>query len=342
MTSAGFCTTCGAPRLAGARFCRVCGAALRAWAGGAAAPVPIAPVTVLPVNPPAPIRGLPLGTLLPLRAWFLGSDWRRGWIALFLVAALTPFVLVRAVGTDDDLHDASIGFSVYFALLWVVAIHNIVRPEPLPLALLAKVCGFTLVAGVAIALALERFLDADTDAVLTSVLTVGVPEELAKALPVFLFLYLGRTEWSVRTYLFVGALSGITFGAAEAVAYSELYTDVLALTGGAPGVVVQALWRLIAGGLFHGCMTGIVAFAIGLARRHPAMRVRLVTSGLLLAAVLHGVYNRWSGEWGGTLLACVIVFTFVGYVRSAEQIDEALRHNDAVTAPSQPVQPPPH
>lgn len=273
---------------------------------------------------PAPSRApLPLRQLLPL-AHVKDIDWRRPWVMLFLTAALAPFVLLRLAADGGDLHTAAVGFAAYFGLAWAVALYIIIRPGRLPWSLLVKVGAFTLVVGVWLAISLEEQLGADVSSWVPAVLTVGVPEEVAKALAVFLFLNLGRTHYSNRTYLFVGAFSGLVFGAVEAVHYSSLYGDILQSTSADPTIVVATLWRLLSDGLFHGAMAGITALFLGLARANRVVGTQLAVVGLALAAILHGTYDWSSSTWFGTAIAVVIVVTFLAYVRSADTIGSVL------------------
>jgi RsiW-degrading membrane proteinase PrsW (M82 family) len=313
------CPYCGAAMVADGRFCGDCGA-----------PVPSSavPVPQPQAQPPAPVRdtrpslgALRLEELLPVGAWWRAQGWRRGQDALFLAIAVAPFVVLQVTSDDSTVEGAAVGFAIYFAVLWLLAIRAMVRPEPLGWVVPAAIVGFTSVAGVALAIAVEEWLAADSDSLLSSILTVGLPEELAKALPVILLLRVGRGRWAPRTFLFAGAISGLAFGAAEAVTYTVAYSSALDLDDG--GLVVS-LWRLLCGSLFHGCMAGIVAFFVGLAAWYPGVRWHLVGFGLTIAGVLHGLYDYFSDGWGGTLLATVTVFAFVEYLRSEDHIGSRL------------------
>jgi hypothetical protein len=55
---------------------------------------------------------------------------------------------------------------------------------------------------------------------------------------------------------------------------------------------------------------------------------------LAFAAVLHGLYNNFASGWLGTAPAVLIVFVFVGYVATGDQIAaEFGEHADAVEEP---------
>jgi RsiW-degrading membrane proteinase PrsW (M82 family) len=264
---------------------------------------------------------LPFGEVLPLRAWVSEGGWLESRAALFLFMALTPFALLQATSDDADVERAAVGFAVYFAILWLIAIRELVQPEQLGWLVLSKISAFTAIAGIAIAVAVEEKLGASTDDAVASILTVGLPEEAAKALAIVIFLRAGRGRWTPRTYLYAGAVSGLAFGAAEAVTYTVHYASVLDLGDG--GLVVT-VWRLLCGGLFHACMAGIVAFFVGLGAWYRDLRYHLIGFGLLVAGVLHGLYNYLADGWAGAALAALTVFTFVGYVRTGDRIGERL------------------
>jgi RsiW-degrading membrane proteinase PrsW (M82 family) len=335
------CLSCGAGLVPDGRFCGECGAAV---VRPIASPGPL-PATVAAPWPSAPpptpdtplglfddlLRHLPVRELLPLhRSWFHGGL-RQGGAALFLLMALAPFVLLQITSDDTDVKRAAVGFAVYFAVLWLVAIRALVRPERLGWPAFVGIVAFTTVAGVAIAIAVEKQLDASTDTLLGSIVTIGLPEEVAKALAILVFIRISGRRWSPRTYLYAGAVSGLAFGAAEAVTYTTAYASWLHLGDG--GLAVS-LWRLLSDGLFHACMAGIVAFFIGLGAWYRTLRYQLVGFGLIVAGVLHGMYDHWSSGWGGAALAALIVVTFVGYVRSGDDIGARLEQHFSATVPT--------
>jgi RsiW-degrading membrane proteinase PrsW (M82 family) len=324
------CSGCGTGLVDGDRFCGDCGTAVALTWNAAPPAVALSPSGATPARRVASgvldgavhqLFRLPFRELLPLQTWANESGWRQGRAALFLLMALTPFVLLQATSEDTDVERAAIGFAAYFAVLWLIAIRELVQPDPLGWPLLTKVVVFTAVAGVAIAVAVEEQLGATTDDPFASIVTVGLPEEAAKALAIVIFLRASRGRWTPRTYLYAGAVSGLAFGAAEAATYTVAYATVLGLDDG--GLVVS-LWRLLSGGLFHACMAGIVAFFIGLGAWYRELRYHLLGFGLLVAGVLHGLYNYLADGWGGAALAALTVFTFVGYVRTGDKIGAQL------------------
>lgn len=353
------CATCGRAVAPIARFCTTCGAPLQsirpaqAPTGVATAtlpstrpptpPPPASPSPPAPLRrhgdllPPAPIGAapstaasplaLPVATLFPLRTWLGEQGWWRGRLGTFAVFALVPYLLLHLTAEDGDITRAAWGFSLYFGLGWLLAMYALIRPERQHRPTIGRVVVFTAIAGVAIAIALEHWL-APGDGMVDMTLGVGVPEEFAKALPVYLFVFLGRRTWTTRTYLFIGAVSGLTFGVTEAVMYTVMYDDVGVLVGESSTVI--SIWRLLTGGFFHACLAAITAYFIGLAFWFRQAAWPLVVGGLALTSVLHGAYNTLSNGWGGSLVAAAVVFVFLGYVRSGDAI--ALELNESRTA----------
>jgi RsiW-degrading membrane proteinase PrsW (M82 family) len=265
------------------------------------------------------VQSLPLASLIPLRAWFVDGQWRRGYLGLFLLFALSPFVLLQATAHDTDIHRVAWGFALYFAAAWLITMRALIRPERQSVWLLLRIAGFTTIVGVAVAIALEKAIQPDNHSLVQMVLGVGLPEELAKALAVYVFVFRSRNLSSMRAFLFAGAVSGLAFGVAEAVTYSSAYANAASDLNASQYTGVE-VWRLLTDSLFHACMAGITAFFLGLAVRHREQAWGLGLIGLVTAAVLHGAYDRFASGWGGAAIAALILFIFVGYVSAGEDV----------------------
>ena len=289
-------------------------------------PVPQAPQQLPPPPPPG---SLSLAELVPLRSWWQAAAWRRGWLGLFIACAIAPFILLQATQHDQDVRHAAWGFTIYYAVIWLVVIRALVKPEPVSIGRLAQVIVITGVLGVSVAITIERHLAADTHSLLKSILTVGFPEELAKAIPLLLVLLTTGNRIRPRTYLYLGAVSGLTFGAVESVAYTALYSDGIQQTGDT-NLVTGIIWRLLTDSIFHAAMAGIVGVFIGFAAILRRRQLLLIVTGLSVAAILHGTYDRTAGHWTGVIVAALVMFVFAGYVYSS----------DDIVAKSQPAWPP--
>lgn len=270
-----------------------------------------------------------LDVLLPLRAWWEGRAWTKGAPLLFLLFGGAPFVILQSIGPADSISKVAWSFSIYFAVMWALAMWAMIRPGRFDLTLVAKVAAASIVVGIPIAVGLERHLDGSSS-LLTNIYGIGLPEEIAKALPVFVLMYVmsPRRTYAPRVYMYIGAISGLAFGVAEAVNYSKSYAGSFDGSG-VSEFSVQLVWRLLCDGLVHACAAAVTCYFIGLADRNDRWRVQLIGFGLTITAVWHGFHDRWSDGYPEALIAIVVLFVFVGYVMSADaiesQVAEAIR-----------------
>lgn len=237
----------------------------------------------------------PVAVLVPLGTWLEEKPWNVTWARWFVVFAIAPFVLLQAAA-NLDLQNVAWAFGLYFAAMWLIVLTLVIRPKGVPAGTFVKIALFTAFIGTVLAVFLERLLASaffsDSDApggLLSNLAGVAVPEELVKLVPVYLLLYRGTAHVGPLTMAYAGAVSGLAFGAAEAVAYSADYTSA-ADAGYLQGddLVVAQVWRLVGGPLFHACLTGITAYFLGVAKHRHSVAHAVIITGLALSIVLHG------------------------------------------------------
>src|SRR6516225_9770700 len=182
-------------------------------------------------------------SLVPLRHWARDPA-LRSWPVLLLVAlvCVPPIALVMLNNpTEAKIRDIAWIFAIYFAVARLLLLGVIVRPQHVTRAMLATVAVVGVVTQAPTAIFLETKLHSNTSSLL-DVFTIGLPEELAKAIPIVVVAWLWRQYWPSQTprdYLFLGAVSGLVFGAAEVVHY---FTDVLgSISGHATGRDLQSI-----------------------------------------------------------------------------------------------------
>src|ERR1700753_1451101 len=210
--------------------------------------------------------------LVPLRHWARDPA-LRSWPVLLLIALVCVPAIALVMLTHPPpatVRDIAWIFAVYFAVAWLLLLGVIVRPQHVSRAMLAAGAVVGIVTPAAIAIWLETELHGGTISLL-DIFTTGAPEELAKAIPIVVVAWIWRRFWHTqapRDYLFLGAVSGLVFGAGEVVHY---FTDVLGhLSGNATGPDLQALtleyvWRFLTDPIDHACWAGITGYFIGLA-----------------------------------------------------------------------------
>ena len=319
-------------------------------------------ITLMPTHaqvPPAQRqRTGQVDDLLPLGDWIRHHSLRSWPVLLFLALICVPSIALVILGPNPSAstfdHVAWI-FAAYFAVAWLLLLGVIIRPEHVTRPTLVLVTVIALATQVPLAVTLEVDLHAETAGLGPSIWSVGLPEELAKAIPVLavalIYRRWGRHELTPKDYLFLGAVSGLAFGASEVVHYftvnglAEFYLTVqsalpsiqqLILTGhSAPDSVFAVLigpvryfvldfvWRFLTDPITHACWAGLTGYFIGLAAtgRHKWYTVSWI--GLVIAAILHGL-NDWSrvnGHWLWILVTIVSGILFLGYAKVGSRSD---------------------
>ena len=318
---------------------------------------------MMPTRAPAPVSPRPAGQvndLLPLGDWVRHHSLRSWPVLLFLTLICVPSIALVILGANPSAgtfdHVAWI-YAAYFALAWLLLLGVIIRPDHVTRPMLVLVTAIALATQVPLAVTLEVDLHAETAGLGPSIYSVGLPEELAKAIPVVVVALVYRLfrqrSLTPVDYLFLGAVSGLVFGASEVVHYftvngvAEFYQTVqaalpaiqqLILTGhSAPDslfavligpvrfFILDFVWRFVTDPISHACWSGLTVYFIGLAAsgRHKWYAVGWI--GLVLAAILHGL-NDWSrvnGHWLWIVVTLVSGVLFLGYAKVGSRSDLA-------------------
>src|SRR6266568_1751993 len=286
--------------------------------------------TMMPAQAPVPSarhnRSAQADDLLPLGDWLRHHSLRSWPVVLFLVLICVPSIALVVLGSNPSAstfdHVAWI-FAAYFAVAWLLLLGVIIRPEHVTRTMLGVVTAVALVTQVPLAITLETALHSGTADLGQSIFTIGLPEELAKAVPVLVVGLIYRRGHGLmpRDYLFLGAVSGLAFGASEVVHYftvngiEQFYQTVKSaipaieqlLTSGHTAstsvfevligpvlyFILDFVWRFVTDPVSHACWSGLTGYFIGLAvtGRHKWYLAAWI--GLVAAAVLHGL-NDWN------------------------------------------------
>jgi RsiW-degrading membrane proteinase PrsW (M82 family) len=292
-------------------------------------------------------------SLVPVRHWARDPA-LRSWPVLLLIAlvCVPPIALVLLNnGTESALHSAAWIFAFYFAVAWLLLLGVIVRPQHVSRSMLAAVAVIGIVTQAPTAIFLETQLHSSTGSLL-DVFTIGIPEELAKAIPIVAVAWIWRQHWQTQTprdYLFLGAVSGLVFGAAEAVHY---FDNVLgSLSGNITDPTLQALtlefvWRFLTDPIDHAMWAGITGYFIGLAITGPYRKYSIGLVGIGIAAILHGLndWNPINSHLAWVLVTLISVLLFLGYARAGAWLPQQALASPPPLARSRPApsQPAPH
>jgi len=305
--------------------------------------------------------------LLPLGDWIRHHSLRSWPVVLFLVLICVPSIALVILGGNPSVctfDSVAWIFAAYFGLAWLLILGVIIRPH-VTRTMLVVITVIALVTQVPLAVTLEVALHGSNASLGPSIFTIGLPEELAKALPIVVvaLIYQRRHGLEPRDYLFLGAVSGLAFGAAEVVHYftvngvAEFYLTVKAavpaitqlINSGhsAPTSVFAVLiepvryfildfvWRFLTDPITHACWAGLTGYFIGLAAtgRHKWYTVGWI--GLAAAAILHGLndWGRVNGHPAWILVDLVSGILFLGYAKVGSRT--ALHLFDGGPSPSE-------
>ena len=328
------------------------GAPQGAWAGQAPYGAPGVPPGYFP--PPKPRSSFPSPwVLLPFQHWLRDRSLRNWITVVFVGLVVVPSITLVLFGNDlNHTTQSAWVFAVYFACAWLLVLWIAVRPPLVKPWMLALVAGIGLVLEAPLAVWLETSLNSQTNNIFQCIFTVGVPEEFVKALPIAVLAIVLRGPLKGLTpkdYLFLGAVSGLGFGAAEAVEYVTKVIPSLVEQSVAQGLQTNTLtpegfvqlfsaasdevaWRFVTDPMSHAVWAGITGYFIGLAVRFARHRVWLVLFGLGLTALLHGIndYVAQNTQWWWILEIIVSVLLFVAYAQAGGSIEQIL--NDAELA----------
>ena len=314
----------------------------------------------MPAHPPGPSaqqrRGGQVNDLLPLGDWIRHHSLRSWPVMLFLLLICVPSIALVILGDNPSastFDHVAWNFAAYFAIAGLLLLGVIIRPEHVTRPMLAIVTVIALVTQVPLAVTLEVQLHANNASLGPSIFTVGLPEELAKALPVLAvaLIYRGRGALTPLDYLFLGAVSGLVFGASEVVHYftvngvAEFYQTVQSaipsieklintghsastslfavLIGPVLYFVLDFVWRFLTDPITHACWSGLTGYFIGLAATGRHKWYTIAWIGLAAAAILHGL-NDWSRVNGHPLWIVVDLVSgvlFLGYAKVGSRGD---------------------
>lgn len=261
-----------------------------------------------------PAERLPdLAVLFPFRAWLRHPALRAWTTWLFVALVAVPPAALALFRYDSEVLGLSIMLAAYFAFVWFLVLRVVVQPQRVAGSMLAQVIGAEIALVLVYLFGIQPTGPENTGNLITDVAVIGVPEELLKALPVLAAAILyRRLSLAPRDMLFLGATSGLVFGAIEAVNYA------VQLNGYAGSGMILVL-RFATDSISHAMWAGVAGYFIGLAAHYRSAGPWFALAGLGLGipAVLHGL-NDWDPVNSTVLWVVVQVVSallFLAYAR---------------------------
>ena len=320
----------------------------------------VMPIPPGPPMPPGPLSpqgpfgppGLPrddelaaaLHILFPIRSWLHNSGWRQGLPLLVIAYALLPLVFIAVFASSQDLATPGWAYSLYIAPLWAIGFWLLIRPGPIRLLQVQIGIGivvWTLAWINIVTININSHLASPGQSIsLPAAIAIGYNEEITKALPVLIagliLLKYRSVKLDVRMWMFLGTISGLTFGVAEQAFYTSraiLAINQAQIPSQAVSAVLLFAERVFVDGFQHAIWAGISGFFIGIALNYPRRRVPLILIGISIPAILHAL-NDWvpgafNSVWAWIVIQAASLFLFLGYTMSASSIEQQVRQTPA-------------
>jgi RsiW-degrading membrane proteinase PrsW (M82 family) len=159
---------------------------------------------------------------------------------------------------------------------------------------------------------------------------VGLPEELCKAIALFVLLK-KSDPLPPQLMVFYGLMSGLGFGIYEGVDYQLGRNFRYASDGGE--YYLLNLVRITTLPFLHAMWTGIAGYFIGFAGLYPRRQRGLIAVGICLPALLHGLYNTFSNNIIGLGFALLTVLALNVYLARSVEFEEALIERNLAEMP---------
>lgn len=289
-----------------------------------------------------------LWTLLSEPFRHLGQIPRKTRRAALVLAVMGVVPLAASVLTTDT-PIAYWALALYFSLLWAgffaVAYHSEGARPRIAVAMyfgtgIFSIALLLMVLQFGLDDARTPFLNSDNwvVALLGFIFGVGVPEELVKALPLFVLCRVAKLP-PLRLFIYYGLISGLGFGFYEGINYQTDANTVTALshlkanTSAADNVAALATYyldnvlRLTSAPFFHAVWTGIAAFFIWFGMRFPVHRLGFFVLAIAIPAIYHGLYDGFLqiGQPAMTILVALLSAALLTvYVGTAENIERRM------------------
>ncbi|NJL39058.1 MAG: PrsW family intramembrane metalloprotease [Leptolyngbyaceae cyanobacterium RM2_2_4] len=284
----------------------------------------------------ATLRTFQFSAVFPYRDVLSLGLYQNHLVKILLFFGLFPLVVDLITPDKASVQQTAWMLGIYYASIWGVVLYNLIKPPQFSWRDTLKCVLFTAFVGIPMLLFFQQVPPFNAfyavigagmvPRMIGFVLGVGVLEELCKALPIYLFLLRPGKLQDPLTSAFYGATSGLGFAMAEGATYSLLYR--FSLTRGDldfGSYVLANTIRFVSLPLFHAILAGMVGYFMGLAAINPSRRSAIIFIGVAIAALLHGLYNTFAGNFLGLLIIGFSILLFVTYIRRSKQMVEEMQ-----------------
>ena len=168
--------------------------------------------------------------LIPVKTWLRDAGSREGLRLLVIAYALLPLLFLALLSSSSSLSVPGFAYSLYVAPLWAIAFWLLLRPGRIGAleiyVAIATIIWVTIWLFTVTVNINDQLVNAVRSGNFLAALAVGYNEEITKALPILLaaliLLKFRATKLDVRMWMFLGTISGLTFGVLEERLYTEM------------------------------------------------------------------------------------------------------------------------
>lgn len=220
--------------------------------------------------------------------------------------------------------------SLYFATVWGLFFYYMFRTRQVSLSttiytfFLTQLGVFVIFSGLNNLNFFYIFTHAEFPlSIVGYILGVGLTEEFAKQVPLYILERNSREPMLPQTMVFYGLIAGIAFGVFEGVQYQTTINIQADYTT----AFVLNIARLTSMPFLHALWCGIGGYFVGMAGLYPRYRKALYTFALIIPATLHGLYDSFAGVMYivSLVVAVFSVLLLMAYLRRSGSIRERLR-----------------
>lgn len=255
----------------------------------------------------------------------LKSDKR---LLIIALVGLAPAFLIRFTGASVITFYA---IALYFSMIWGLFYYSVFSTSQV---VIKKAIGLFFLTQLVIFILVDIFqipsihplyaLTNENNGILSRLIGftfgVGVFEEFVKLLPVYLLLRKSKEPLIPQTVVFYGLMSGIGFGVFEGVVYQLTVNNQLDY-----GIsFFMNIARLTCLPFLHSIWTGISSYFLAFSFLYPKNRHSMWLLGILIPAILHGLYDTLGWSILGLLVSYMGVTLLVIYLKNAKDFQSKI------------------
>lgn len=204
--------------------------------------------------------------------------------------------------------------------IWFFRRFDKAQPEPGKLLFILFLWGIlATVPAIALEIGIDFFISYSTSQnflmIIVSALFIVAPiEEYLK--------YLVVKEKAYLNPAFDEAIDGVIYSVVVALGFASLENVLVVVSTGSSGPL---LLRFGTATLMHALTSGIIGYYLGLAKFNQAKEKVLISQGLVIAIILHGLYNIIAATHTSLTLFLLFFLLVVMYIMLTSGIKVALR-----------------